>query len=74
MKIDNFKLLKIVDGIEYATVEVTTFWKKKEIVTIFKGRDYWQFWDSGKFTPNYIVERLYEAYNAREVYNKDALK
>lgn len=76
MKITNFRDYKIVgtnilDKIEYATVDVTSgiwFWKTTVPLRVSKKYygSYWQFTDTGKFTPGFVLEELYDSYMARE--------
>ena len=82
MKISNFCNLKRFPNQKYrsieslvADVDVTTtsgilWWKKTKTEThqVFKGESgiNWQWLDTGKWTPEYQVERLYDAYVIRE--------
>ena len=52
-----------------ATVDVTTgflYWKKTETVEVFKNYiGNWFFTDTGKFTPDDVVEELARSYQAK---------
>ena len=77
MKISNFRDYKKVGDnwntqMEYATVDATTgflFWKKTKPMRVSKSyiSSYWQFLGTGKFTPGYAVEELYDLYKARKL-------
>lgn len=82
MKISNFKRTgefcskpdspsKSLYMIQTATVDVTTgfLWTKKTVTKeVFRGvLTHWRFVDTGEYTPDYDVENLAKAYDAKRV-------
>jgi len=82
MQISNFRNLKRFPSKTYHTLEslvadvdVTTtsgilWWKKTKTEThqVFKSESggHWQWLENGKWTPEFQVERLYDAYEMKE--------
>ena len=70
MKISDFRLIEKSGNScsnycfkAIVTIETGIFFKSKRDVEIFRGfACYWSFVDTGKFTPDFLVERLERSY------------
>lgn len=80
MKFSNFKMIK--EPVDWkdsspviAEVDVEKgFWpfkKSIERVKVFKDTVYWQFMDTGKYTPGNKVETLASAYKAKQILKEE---
>ena len=84
MKISNFRNLRrsetFDDGglknyYDFADVDIETgclWWKKKTTIVVCKDRfSYaWKFKDTGNYTPSYLVEALFKAYEMEQHFKK----
>ncbi|MGL5117554.1 MAG: hypothetical protein ACRC7C_19755 [Beijerinckiaceae bacterium] len=73
MKYSNFEITKLLDGVIYAEVDVTSWWRTKR-VQIFRPKIsmYFRFLDSGDWIFGHQLDDLFEAYKAKKAWDKSA--